>query len=248
MVKKQTQAILVGLLVLALSAAVARADLFEWEGNSVEGTPIHVTADLSITGDELTINLANISGSSSLHPADVFTSFYFDLTKDVSGTISRPSLLSFSGLGELYEGVVGLSNDIPVGGPGADDITSLWLARADMDVTKTPFLGLGIGTVGNSDLGPNNFPGLGGLSAGIYAGEITTRNLTTNPATPLVKGLATFTLAFEDLSGYTIGHRAAFGFGTAPDSIEVAVAPVPGAALLCLLGLGVAGIRLRKHA
>ena len=89
---------------------------------------------------------------------------------------------------------------------------------------------------------------MGGLSAGIYAGEITTRNLTTKPATPLVKGLATFTLAFLDLDGYTIGHRAAFGFGTGPDSMEVDVAPVPGAALLCLLGLGVAGIRLRKHA
>jgi len=244
-VKKQSQATLVGLLVLALSAAVARADLFEWEGNSVEGTPIHVTADLSITGDVLTINLANISGSSSLHPADVFTSFYFDLTKDVSGTISRPSLLSFSGLGELYEGVVG-SNDNPVGGLGLDDITSLWLARDDMDVTKIPFLGLGIGTVGNSDLGPNNFPGMGGLSAGIYAGEITTQNLVTNPATPLVKGLGTFTLTFDDLSGYTIGDKAGFGFGTAPDSLNVV--PVPGAALLCLLGLGVAGIRLRKHA
>ena len=245
---------LVNVRILALVFVIflsteAQAEMFEWEGFSGEGTWVSVTADLSIAGDTLTIVLANTSAA-ALHPADVLGRFYFDISKEMSGVITRPTLTAFIATGELYVGVES-GPDIAVDGVGPDDITSTsdptwWIARDDMDAEQIPYLGLGIGTVGNSSLGDNNFPGLGGLAAGIYAGEITTNNLTTDPATPLVKDLATFTLTFETLSGFSIGSEVAFGFGTDPDSLHIV--PVPGAVLLGLLGMGVAGMKLRKYA
>lgn len=223
----------------------AHAEMFEWEGLSVESTLVSVTADLSIKGNQLTIELANTSAA-SYHPADVLGSFYFDIFKEeIGGVITRPTLISFNGEGELYEGVLG-GPDMPVDGPGLDDITSWWMARDDMDAGQNPFLGLGIGTVSNHDLGDNGFPGMAGLAVGIYAGDIESNFLVTDPATLLVKDSATFTLFFEDLSGYSIGPVVAFGFGTRPDSLQHV--PVPGAVLLGILGLGVAGIKLRRHA
>lgn len=241
--------LLITTLLLLLIGTEAQAETFEWEGilgnEPAEEALVSVTADLSITGDTLTIVLANTSAA-SLVPAHVLGSFYFDVFKeDTVGNILRPTLSAFSGVGELYEGVLN-GPDMPVGEEELDDIEPYWLARDDMDAEQIPYLGLGIGTVGNSNLGDNNFPGMGGLSAGIYAGEITTQSLITDPATPLVKDLATFALTFEDLSGFGVGPKVAFGFGTGPDSLHVV--PLPGAVLLGMLGLSVAGIKLRKHA
>ena len=249
---KRIHLCLITALLFLLGGTEAQAEMFEWEGLSAENTPVSVTAGLSITDDTLTIVLANTSAN-SYHPVDVLASFYFDISKEIGGVIMRPTLNTFSATGELYEGVLG-GADTPVGGPGPDDITYVpgdlsrrWrMARDDMDAAEYPFLGLGIGTVGNSDLGDNNFPAMDGLAAGIYAGEIDTPSLVTDPATPLVKDLATFTLTFDDLSGYSIGPIAAFGFGTGPDALHHV--PVPGAVLLGLLGMGVAGLKLRKHA
>jgi len=139
-------------------------------------------------------------------------------------------------------------------GEGLDDISYVlgdldrrwWMARGELNTGKNPFLGFGIGTVGNSDLQPNDFPAMDGLAAGIYAGDIENTSLTTDPATPLVKDLATFTLTFNDLSGFSIGPIAAFGFGTGPESLHHV--PLPGAVLLGLIGLGIAGVKLRKFA
>ncbi len=123
------------------------------------------------------------------------------------------------------------------GAVGAD----VWQFK-DFDAAFSPFLGFGIGTVGNSSLFPNGFDGniVDGVDFSIYTGEITTQPLV-NPD-HLVKDTATFT--FTGLTGFTeadIADEFAFGLGTAPDSLLI-----PEPATLCLLGLG-GLLRRRKN-
>ena len=113
---------------------------------------------------------------------------------------------------------------------------------AVMNETVIPYLGFGIGTVGNSSLNPNNFNGriVGGVNYAIYKGEITTQNLNNKL---LVKETATFT--FSGLTGFTendIASQYAFGLGTAPDSLLT----TPEPATLAMLGIGTLVLRKRK--
>ncbi len=237
--------VLVACLAFALFAQTARGNLYSWSGLSSVGTPVSFEADLSISGNILTVVLRNTSTATSNAPSDPLSSFYFDI---FNGT-TRPTLTYVSATGDVYLNDVlqtanaNLKASIP-GNKGP------WEFR-DTDETAFPFLGFGIGTVGNNTSGlimdaDNQFHGniVDGIDYSIYAGDNVTQPKLVSEL--LVKEMATFT--FSGLTGFTNADLGdvAFGLGTGPDSLHVV--PVPAAALLGMLGFGVAGLKLRKYA
>jgi len=109
-----------------------------------------------------------------------------------------------------------------------------WQFR-NMDDALAPFLGFGIGTVGNSNLSPNSFMGniVDGRDYSIHHGDVSSSNLN---GELLVLDHAQF--VFSGVSGCTeadIHSVSAFGLGTAPDSLEYT--PEPATLSLFLLGL-----------
>jgi hypothetical protein len=231
------------LVILALAGVIIPAAnagiLFEVSGTSAAGLDVRFTAELSISGDDLTIVLTNNSPVDTLNPADLLSSFYFDI---VNTDDQRPELTYISAVGNVYETsktnpdtLAEVDADIMAVNPG--DYS--WMF-ASMDAAANPYLAFGIGTVGNSSMA-NNFKGniVGGMDYSIYKGEITTQNLNDRL---LVRETATFT--FSGLSGFTeddIAPRFAFGLGTGPDSM---LTPEP----LTLTMLGLGGLLLRKRA
>jgi len=227
------------MFVGAVATTADATVVFEVAGLSAKGVQVSFEADMTIAGDELTIVLTNTSPVDSLNPDDILTSFYFDIIKDGA----RPTLTYSSALAELFT-INQSGPDTPYNGAGLDDIKGLspgglaWIFRT-MDVAFDPWLGFGIGTVGNNNLTPNNFPGMDGIETGIYIGDdLSTANLKNKL---LVKETATF--KFTGLAGYAetdIAPLVAFGLGTAPDSVMT-----PEPATLVILGLG--GLLLRKR-
>ena len=210
-------------------------------GFSGVGTPVSFHANLSIAGDILTIQLYNDS-TQSLAPADVLSSYYFDI---VNGSNARPTMTYQSATGDVWltsrthPDVLQQANaNLMALAPG----DNTWQFRT-MNNALNPFLGFGLGTVGNSSLAPNNFNGniVGGLDYSIYAGDVTTQNLNN---TLLVKDHITFT--FSGLTGFSeadISPRAAFGLGTAPDSMIT----VPEPTTLALIAAGGAAVLRRRR-
>ncbi|HUU84157.1 MAG TPA: XDD4 family exosortase-dependent surface protein [Phycisphaerae bacterium] len=233
MIRSVFASLAVALLVAGLIAAPASASVIHSaSGLSSAGIPVTFEAKLTIAGDVLTVELANNSSVGSLNPNDVLGSYYFDVV-DVGN--NRPALTYSSAFGDVYVAdkdsldlLLTPTADLMALVPG--DYT--WQYKA-MDETLIPFLGFGIGTVGNSTVSPNNFMGniVDGVDYSIYAGDITTQNLT---GKALVKDMATFT--FTGLTGFTeadISPTFAFGLGTAPDSF---LTPEPATALLLATG------------
>jgi hypothetical protein len=229
------------MVVAVLLCGVAHATIdFTASGTSAKGVDVTFKALLTLSGDDLTVVLINDSPVDSLNPDDILGSFYFDIVND-SGV--RPVLTYERAVGDTYKGskkgpdtLIEAGADLQV-----SQIDGGWQFRGDLDVAQNPFLGFGIGTVGNSNLSPNGFDGalVSPVDFAIYTGEITTQPLV-NP-NALVKDMATFT--FKGLTGFTeadIAAEFAFGLGTAPDSL---LTPEP--ATMCLLGLG--GLMLRKR-
>ena len=231
--------ILAVLLFCGVGAAHATIE-FVASGTSAKGVDVTFEADLTLSGDILTVVLTNNSPVDSLNPDDLLGSFYFDI---LNADGDRPVLTYDSASGDTYQGVkngpdVLLEVGTDLQAFVKDDDS--WQFKA-FDAAFSPFLGFGIGTVGNSALSPNGFDGnvVGGVNFAIYKGEITTQPLT-NPAA-LVKESAVFT--FTGVTGFTeadIQPGFAFGLGTAPDSL---LTPEP--ATLILLGIG--GLLLRKR-
>jgi len=228
------------ILMLLFSVPAANATIsLAASGTSQKGVDIAFRAELTISGDELTVVLINESPVDTLNPDDTLGSFYFDI---VNGADERPLLNYFSAVGDVYaasktgpDALVQASAGLMATSPG--DGTWQFVTADEM---LSPYLAFGLGTVGNSGLAPNNFSGnlVGGVNYAIYAGEITTQNLN---GKLLVKEMATFT--FTGLIGFTeadISPQFAFGLGTAPDSL---LTPEP--VTMVLLGLG--GLLLRKR-
>lgn len=235
---------IVGVLVVFSVQSAHATVIFLALGTSAEDVAVAFEARLTISGDDLTVILTNKSPVDSQSPADVLGSFYFDILKS-SGV--RPTLTYFSATGNTYKGVKNGADALVKAG---EDLRAFvknddsWQFKS-FNAASNPFLGFGIGTVGNSAMSPNSFNGniVGNANFMIYKGEITTQPLV-NPSC-LVKDTATF--VFTGLTGFTEGdivNRFAFGLGTAPDSLLV-----PEPATICLLGLGgLAMVRRRKSA
>lgn len=212
-------------------------------GLSKKNVPVTFEAQLTISANTLTVKLINDSPVNSLNPDDLLASFYFDI-RDGGGT--RPTLLYASATGDLY--LANKDGPDTLQTPGADlqafaSGDDTWQFRT-MDPSQAPFLGFGIGTVGNSAAAPNNFQGniVGAIESAIYRGEITTNNLKNRL---LVKDTATF--SFTGVSGFSEGDIVgsfAFGLGTAPDSFLV---PEPSTVSLLLVGVLAIAAGRRRH-
>lgn len=208
-------------------------------GISSAGVPVECKSSLSISGDFLTIVLENTS-LASFNPNDIIGSYYFDV---VNGLNTRPTLSYLSATGDVW-----LTNQMGVDSlitPGANlkataPGDNTWQYKP-MNAGLAPFLGFGVGTVGNANLNPNNFMGniVDGMDYAIYVGDVTTNNLHNRL---LVKGPITFT--FSGVSGFSesdISQAFACGMGTAPDSL---ITPEP--ASIALLGLGCLAMMRRR--
>ena len=227
-------------VVLLCSAGLAHATItFEASGISAKGVDVTFQAALTISGDTLTVILTNASPVDSLNPDDLLGSFYFDI---LNGSAVRPELTYASAVGDTYTVFKNSPDRLLQAGADLqafDAHDDSWQFKT-FDAALNPFLGFGIGTVGNSSLFPNGFDGnvVDGYDFAIYKGEVTTRALVNRQ--PLVKETATFT--FTGVTGFTeadIAPAFAFGLGTAPDSLLI-----PEPATLVLLGLG--GLLLRR--
>jgi len=96
-------------LALAVAAALLAAGcltlpargaiVVDATGTSAAGNPVAFRATLAITGDELAIDLENISPVRTSEPADVLASFYFDLVRNGE----RPTLNYRSAAGQVFE-------------------------------------------------------------------------------------------------------------------------------------------------
>jgi len=227
---------LIALLLGGWFAGSAQATLtFTFSGSSSKNVPVSFAAGLSIAGDTLTVQLFNNSPTNSLNPDDTLSSFYFDI---IDGLGARPTLTYVAGIGDVYQ--THRSQPDQLVAPGDDLMATqpkdrTWQFRM-MDDAQFPYLGFGIGTVGNGLLSPNNFNGnvVGSIDFAIYREEIITQSLHNRP---LVRNTATF--IFSGVAGFSeadIRRAAGFGLGTGPDGFQPVHMPEPGSAALWLLG------------
>jgi hypothetical protein len=245
--------------ILALVALPVRAATISVpvSGTSAAGNPVGFLATFTTSGSTLSLVLSNTSSFPTTAPADVLSSFYFDVFQD--GV--RPSLTFVAASGLVYE-VRRNAGDVFVPGSlpgGATDLLAsstgagTWQFRT-MNPASAPLLGFGIGTVGNSALSPNNFdPKI--VDQADYTIYSTGTGTDIDPVGNLrgrllVRGAAAFTFAgLTPERPVVVQDRFAFGLGTTPDSIIVAV-PEPAAAALVLPGtiavLVAAWIRRRR--
>jgi hypothetical protein len=255
-------------VALASFASIAGAGItYRWSGSPAQpgGSPVSLQADLSISGDTLTVVLANTTPSrsgvsGSTVRADLLSSFYFD----IGNGSGRPTLSSFGASGDVWH-VHNKAGDVDMGSESisySNTGRGGWVFESWRDWGSegplSGMFGFGLGTVGNngSSVIPRdsvwNFPGnrVGGLDYSIYgSGEVNTNKTSLNDLL-LVQGMATFT--FRGISGWTEADvgQVAFGLGAGPDRFETVVvhSPLPGSVLLGVFAVGLAARKLRKFA
>jgi hypothetical protein len=244
-----------GCLALPAQGAI----VVEAAGTSAAGNPVAFRATLAIWGDELSIDLENVSPVFTREPADVLSSFYFDILRDGA----RPTLVYAAAAGQVVE-VRSRGPDVPViytppavaggrgtvvSGLGLSDLMATkrgdftWQFR-QFDPAYEPLAGFGLGTVGNSDLDPSNFdPKIVDQNDFTIIRGHDLEPKGNLPGRLLVRERARFT--FRGAKGWSeadIGQRFTFGLGTSPDSTLVVLVsePTSGAAALlaapCLAG------------
>jgi hypothetical protein len=159
-----SQGLRAGVLVAAVCSFTSTSQatlLIPVSGTSAAGRPVAFTAGLTFAGDELLISLSNVSPVDSKAAADVLSSFYFDIRR---GTARPPLVLKEAG-GFVFRVRAGQPDQaehytpqtfVTEAGRASDLVArargdGTWLFR-ELDPDQAPFLGFGIGTVGNSGL------------------------------------------------------------------------------------------------
>jgi len=214
-------------------------------GFSATGDAVSFKSLLTISDNILTVQLFNISPLSTNSPDDLLSSYFFDIRKSDG---QRAMLNYLSATGDVYKTSKNSADTLKIIGANLKAVNSgdnTWKFLS-LNSEYNPFLGFGIGTVGNSSMSPNNFPGniVGNMDYSIYTGDVTTQSLHNRM---FVKNSATFT--FSGLMGFAeanIANSFAFGLGTAPESMLIVSMPpnIPEPATIALLCLG--GLFLTK--
>jgi len=276
----------------SLSGAVLAAAFFVVGSSSHAGTitlsgsgvgvnPISAAAifEFGPGGDTnlLDITLINTSTVPTRYPADVLTSFYFDICKPGrGGAMISPTLGYVSAVGRVYQVQSGTGNDIPAVYfpplppsttgtffqplPGTSDLQALnngantWQFKM-MDTGSAPFLQYGVGTVGNSTTGttgyvwsPNNFE-----AQKVGQGEfgIYSGESPTLQNQLENRYLVSGSITFRFSGVYGFGEEcikdAMFGFGTSPDAVIHLPEPA-GLAACGLLAAALLGALSRQRA
>jgi hypothetical protein len=235
---------------------------------------VSAQATLSISGSTLSLVLENTSAIKTTDPADALSSFYFDIMR---GGL-RPTLAYQSANGPLYQLLKGEADKAyhftPPRKPGEDGLFEPGAGTSDLRALKSgdetwqfkpmnaavmPFLGFGIGTVGNGGLPGNGFntdlvgKGKSMIDFSIYHGDDIEPAGSLKEAY-LLKNSGTFTFTFTDNNRWSeadISHKAVFGFGTDPEG-SIVVVPEPSACARALLGATAlacrCGWRHKRHA
>jgi hypothetical protein len=264
-----TGGLAIAVLLFTLSSSMAAVLSFFGSGISSKGTPLAVQADLTLSGTTLTLALANVAPTPSVFAEDVLGSFYFDIVKN--GV--RPTLNYAAAEGLVWQ-VKNNGPDLPINSAPSPvvgglpsytvatgtiphvpsdlrafkEIDQSWQFRP-MDATASPFLGFGLGTVGNSLFGVNNFtpqivgpPGPDLIRFGIYRDSLIAPDGKPMNGQYLVRDTATFVFTSPELADYApedIVPQVVFGFGANPDTILVVPEP---AGLASLVGIAVCGV------
>ncbi|MFM8805182.1 MAG: XDD4 family exosortase-dependent surface protein, partial [Planctomycetia bacterium] len=227
---------------------------------------------LSISGTTLTVVLNNTSPNDTKFQSEALSSFYFDIVRNSQ----RPTLTFLSAVGPLYQVLASGSDQqywyspqtlsptpIPMDLRAFNKHDGGWQLNST-NPSLTPFLGFGIGTVGNTFYntgvntngfdgkvvrGPASIPGNSMISFSIYRstnGDISPSSGLNNQY--LLRNSGTFTFGIVS-NGITwknedIRREAVFGFGTNPDGI-ITVTPEPSAYVIALLGVAAVACRQR---
>lgn len=239
--KKFTFVILLSVVLLGVCGRSQATLIQRVEGFSATGDAVAFESQLTISGDILTVKLSNISLTASNSPDDLLSSYYFDIYNSAG---LRPELVLLSAVGDVYK-TSKSSADIlykPAANLKAVKKNDNTWYFSKFDAAAEPYLGFGVGTVGNSRM-KNNFPGniVGGMDYSIYSGDVKTQSLANRM---LVGGSITFT--FSGLTGFTeadVFPASMFGLGTSPDSFLMSI---PEPSTLAILAGGLVLFKLRR--
>ena len=236
-----------GLAVLAASLALpahATTLAVPANGTSAAGNAVSFSATFTTSGSTLSLTLVNTSVVPTTAPADVLSSFYFDVLQD--GV--RPTLTYAAAAGDVYLVQRGADDSFVPGSlpAGATDLRAFakgagtWQFRT-LNPGFPPGLGFGIGTVGNSAFSPNNFdPQI--VDQADYTLYSTGTRSDIDPVGNLagrllVRGTASFLFTgLDPQRPVEIVDKFVFGLGTTPDSVIISM-PEPTAAALVVPGL-----------
>lgn len=223
------------LCVCAFIFAPAKGTIIQSvDGFSETGDAVLFKSHLTIANDLLTVQIFNISPTASNSPDDMLSSYFFDIQNSLG---QRPDLVLLSAYGDVYKTNKNSIDTLHEASANlkAENKKDYTWQFLHLNASKTPFLGFGVGTVGNSDLSSNNFNGniVGGMDYSIISGDITTQSLHDRL---LVKNSITFT--FSGLTGFNennISQSFVFGLGTSPDTMLVGI---PEPSTIAILSLG----------
>ncbi len=222
--------------ILVWFAPPAQADL--WTFDDAFGH--HAQVDATVSGNVLTVQLTNTATVPTTTAARAISGVFFDVTG--GGAVISASASGRRDLVSRY------FPDFVT--PAAVDISNGWGFAQGLPAGGIGTFG--IAASGLSGLGPwsfnvpmDNDPVVrGGLNGPPYLlvapYEIQNRR-NMEVQSPWTYGTATFTFTFEGTPTLD-DNGAVFTYGTGPDFVT----PLPGAVLLGFLGLGLAGMKLRR--
>jgi hypothetical protein len=240
-------------LTLIILAMPAMADTIEFFGSSGN---LDASATFSVEGTYLQVILTNISSADVLHPADILTALFFDISGNptltpVSATLTPGSTVYFDPDGQ------------PVGG----NVGGEWAYKSGLSGTPggagSGISSSGLGLFGAANFGGTNLQGPAAVNGGQY-GITSVGDNTSTGNTPVTGGeaLIKYSVTFK-LSGTPTGFdlsqaisNVTFQYGTAltdtnfPGCISEQCGPIanpePSSLLLLGTGLGALGWSARR--